>query len=238
MMNIQNKIENLPSTIEDLSKFVLVGREKLISVRAEIKAINKLDLAQDVRNQKYEEASLLSEALLDAEAKLGEMMKTIPKEKNQYSARDSGVPTKKEAIENLGFTKKQAQRFETLADNPDLVEQVKAEARENNDLPTRSQVLSLAKEKVRRAKADSEQLDRDEEVYKKYRNYTKPLNQLAGLIASTDSLESIVRYSGLSHGGKTDGLNHEIEVIDDYIATLLQIKESLQSARRKENYFE
>ena len=33
---------NLPNTIEDLARFVLVGREKLIAVRAEIRVINKL----------------------------------------------------------------------------------------------------------------------------------------------------------------------------------------------------
>ena len=46
------KNSNLPSTIEDLSKFLLVGREKLVSIKAEIKAINRLNLAQQVRDQK------------------------------------------------------------------------------------------------------------------------------------------------------------------------------------------
>lgn len=70
---------NLPSTIEDLSQFVLVGREKLVSVRAEIRAIDKLNLAQEVRDQKKEECLMLSEALLDAEVKLGDLLKQIPK---------------------------------------------------------------------------------------------------------------------------------------------------------------
>jgi len=33
---------NLPDTIDDLLKFILVGREKLITVRAEIRAIDNL----------------------------------------------------------------------------------------------------------------------------------------------------------------------------------------------------
>ena len=48
------KDSNLPSTIADLSKFILIGREKLISIKAEIKAINRLSLAQEVRDQKKE----------------------------------------------------------------------------------------------------------------------------------------------------------------------------------------
>ena len=51
-MEIQNTQSNLPVTIEDLSKFVLVGREKLVAVKAEIRAIDKVGLATEVRNQK------------------------------------------------------------------------------------------------------------------------------------------------------------------------------------------
>lgn len=50
----------LPAKIEDLAKFVLVGREKLQSVRAEIRAIDHLTLAKDVRAQKLSEAQMLS----------------------------------------------------------------------------------------------------------------------------------------------------------------------------------
>lgn len=79
---------SLPDNLQDLSKFVLVGREKLTSVRAEIRAIDKLNIAQEVRNQKKEECQMLSEALLDAEVRLGELFREIPKDTsfkgNQY----------------------------------------------------------------------------------------------------------------------------------------------------------
>ncbi len=71
--------ENLPNTIEDLAKFVLIGREKLTAVRAGIRAIDKVQLAQEVREQKKEEAQMLAEALLDAEARIGDLLKQIPK---------------------------------------------------------------------------------------------------------------------------------------------------------------
>lgn len=146
---------NLPTNIEDLSKFVLVGREKLTAVRAEIRAIDKLDLAKEVREQKKQEAQLLGEALLDAEAKIGEMLKQIPKDNsfrgNQHKERqaDSTVDLpkpKKEVLRDLGFNEKQAERFETLADNKEIIEQVKAEARENEEIPTRTAVLNKVQE--------------------------------------------------------------------------------------------
>lgn len=150
--------QNLPNTIEDLAKFVLVGREKLTAVRANIRAINKLQLAEEVREQKREEAQMLAEALLDAEVRIGDLLKQIPKasggdRKSNNFKNDTGVEfekqeTKKETIERLGFNQKQAERFETLSSNKDLVEQVKAEARENEDIPTRSRVLQLVKQKT------------------------------------------------------------------------------------------
>lgn len=122
---------SLPSTIEDLSRFVLVGREKLTAVRAEIRAIDKVGLAQEVRAQKLAEAQDISEAVLDAEVRLGELMSKLPKnnvgrpEKNIDTAVDNFLPSKRQVIEEAGFTQKQAERFQTLAAHPELVAQAK-----------------------------------------------------------------------------------------------------------------
>ena len=153
--------QQLPQTLDELARFVLIGREKLTAVKAEIRAIDKLELAQEVRDQKREEAQLLSGALLDAEARLGDLLSEIPTAQGQRTELlPSGgqkleeQKTKAEIITGLGFDRHQAQRFETLAENKDLIEQVKQEARENDDLPTRSRVLDLARERNRRGQGD------------------------------------------------------------------------------------
>lgn len=111
--------------------------------------------------QKKEEARMVSDTLLDAQMRFGEVTKQLPKasggdrksEKIKFSQNEKfdfqELPKKPklEVIKSLGFTPKQTHEFETLANNPDIVEQVKAEARENDDLPTRSRVLQLVKEK-------------------------------------------------------------------------------------------
>jgi N6-adenosine-specific RNA methylase IME4 len=144
---------NLPVALDDLAKFVLVGREKLTMVRAGIRAMDKLDVAEGVRKQKKEEAQMLAEALLDAEVRIGEILSGMPKaqgkrndiELTRTGANKLELPTKQDAIQGLGFNKDQVSRFETLAANPDLVEQVKEEARKSEDLPTRAAVLKAAK---------------------------------------------------------------------------------------------
>ena len=173
---------NLPDTIEDLSKFILIGREKLTAVRAEIRAIDKLKLAEDVHKQKQEEAAMLAEAVLDAEVRMGELFQKIPKAVNQHkSAADSGVgsKSKKEVVADLGFSEKQAERFETLADNQDIVEFVKAEARENEDIPTRSRVLDLA---ARKKKGDD-----DYDGY--FKRHMKICNELDSIVEKITKFE-------------------------------------------------
>jgi hypothetical protein len=160
---------NLPSKIEDLAQFVLVGRDKLAMVRAGIKALDKLDVAEGVRQQKKEEAQMLAEALLDAEVKIGEILARMPKasgkhwenkreskilttEESTFEAKPKPIETKQEAATKLGFNKQQVERFQTLAANKEIVEQIKQEARENDDLATRTAVLQVVKEKEKERK--------------------------------------------------------------------------------------
>lgn len=150
MNDIQVTNKQLPEQLPDLAKFVLVGREKLNAVRAEIRAIEKVGLAQEVRKQKLQEAQDISEAVLDAEVKIGELMAKVPKASfdrgNQYTGGkttplSSSQKPKTQIIKEAGFTPKQVERFQTLAAHPDIVEKAKAEARENDDVISRSTVL-------------------------------------------------------------------------------------------------
>jgi N6-adenosine-specific RNA methylase IME4 len=125
-------------------------------VRAAMKAMDKLDVAEGVRQQKKEEAQMLAEALLDAEVRIGEILAAMPKSSggdrgNQYTGGKSNTTvtfatdTKEAAAKELGFDRMQVSRFQTLAANKDLVEQIKQEARESDDLATRTAVLQAVK---------------------------------------------------------------------------------------------
>lgn len=206
---------NLPTTIEDLSRFVLIGREKLIAVRAEIRAIDKVGLAQEVREQKLKEAQDIAETVLDAEAKIGALMKAVPKATNNnpkginrynsgqidtavdltkqklnledvydFNDIDDDGPqqndswdfldepepekpkTKAEIIKETGFTQKQVERFQTMAEYPEIVEKAKAEARENDDIVSRSLVLNMVKEQKRAEKEAAREEQRQENAEK------------------------------------------------------------------------
>lgn len=158
----------LPATVEELSKFVLIGREKLVSVRAEIRAIEKVGLAQEVRQQKLREAQDISEAVLDAEVRIGELMAKVPKAqgtRTDLRPTDTAVG-KYDAIKDAGFTPKQVERFQTLAAHPEIVEQAKAEARENEDIVSRAHVLTLVRDKQRAEREEKREEQRKDNAEK------------------------------------------------------------------------
>ena len=146
MNEITTQARQLPDTLEDLSKFVLVGREKLNAVRAEIRAIEKVQLAAEVHEQKLEEAQEIAEAVLDAETKLGELTRDMEQAQGQRTDlghSNSGVTKSKEKqLADIGLTKMQTSRYETLASHPEVVEQAKADARANGRIVTRADVLN------------------------------------------------------------------------------------------------
>lgn len=115
--DIEVKKNYLPDNIKDLARFVLIGREQLVAVRANIRAMDNVGLAADVREQKKGEAQMMAEALLDAEVRLGELFKKMDKAQGARKELGSTAGTKSEALAELGFDKKDAHRFETLADN-------------------------------------------------------------------------------------------------------------------------
>jgi hypothetical protein len=163
-MDIITQANNLPTKIDDLAKYVLIGRDRMAAVRAEISAINRLGLAQEVREQKLAEAQQISEVVLDAEVKLGQLIAAMPTKqgaRTDIKLMDNGVDksqSKKAALETIGFNQKQAERLETLAKHPEIVAQAKAEAREQDDIVSRSFVL----EKIK-AKQKAEQIEQAKE---------------------------------------------------------------------------
>lgn len=140
----------LPETLPELSRFVLIGREKLNAVRAEIRAIEKVGLAKEVLEQKKVEAQEIAELVTMSEMQIGRMMKEIPKATaNQYTSANcpEGQKAKSETIRELGFTPKQTAQFQQMADHEPQVLEAIAEAREHDDIVSRAAVMRKIEEK-------------------------------------------------------------------------------------------
>ena len=228
--------QNLPEKIEDVATFLLIAPAKLAKVKAEIRAITNAKMANAVLRQKRVEERMLGEAIIDAKVKVGEFTKQIPTSDGGRPCKtsDSAVAsygTKEEAINSLGFSRKQVERMETLADNQDLVEQVKAEARESETMPTATKVIELAQERKRIAdiekQRDIDEINRNYDNLKKFR---KALSNPA-LYGIVDDFDEIL----LSVKEVATDYKSIFKDIDRYISILTVIKNKLITMRGKQN---
>ena len=136
----------LPANIEDLSTFVVVGREKLVALQAELRAISKVGMVDEIRKQKLSEAQDLADELLLAEVRLGELISALPEMRGKRTDLQQPMDTdvqrsKKEILQEIGISIKTAQRYERLAKHPEIVASVSAEARSEGDIVSRASVL-------------------------------------------------------------------------------------------------
>lgn len=157
----------LPDKIENVAAFAIYSQEKLKSIKAEISAIKRLGLAQEVWEQKTKEAQEVAELATDAFVAIGKFANTVPKasggDRRSESFKSSPEGTfekgKIETLSEMGLSKKQISQAQILAKNPIIVEQAKAEARENDDIVSRSFVL----EKIKAVEREKREQRREDE---------------------------------------------------------------------------
>ncbi len=143
-MNLIKSNQNLPATVEEIHKFLLVGKESLIAQKAKIRAIERVGDAHAAKSATLLDTQDLAEVLLDAEAKLGEMLAVIP----DYHSSGKGTMKRKELP--LGITKKESHFAQQIQTHPEIVETTKAKAREEARVVTSREVLKeIQKEKQR-----------------------------------------------------------------------------------------
>lgn len=141
-MAIQKRRDYLPAKPEELSKWILIGKVKLKSQIAAIKAITKIEESFAAKEAALADTQDLAEELLYAEARMGEMLATIDKTNSRLRGADRGsqhgttVKTLPPAID-----KKESHHAQQLHKHEDTIAQVVAEAREKGEVPVRQHVL-------------------------------------------------------------------------------------------------
>lgn len=156
----------LPDTLEDLTQFVLVGKAKLQAYMLKLQTVNKLSVAQEIRDQTLKEAQEISTALIAAEQRIGELLLAIPKAtpnnnpNHEKSDDELLAKTKSETIKEMGYGR-EYKDYQQMAKNPEIVQKVIDEAIANGEVVTKTQVLKEIK--AERDKIKAEMTDLKEE---------------------------------------------------------------------------
>lgn len=166
MNELQTQKAQLPDTIEDLTQFVLVGKAKLQAYMLKLQTVNKLSVAQEIRDQTLQEAQEVSTALIAAEQRIGELLLEIPKASGKRTdletsgQRSTEVKTKSETVSEMGYSERESKDYQQMAKNPDIVRKVLDDALADGTVVTKSQVMKEIREANRKATEENERLKR------------------------------------------------------------------------------
>lgn len=230
---------DLPVQPDVLAKFILLAPEKIKAMKAEIRAIQKAQLAKEVYDQKKTELDRLRELMLLAYQRMGEITREMPKGSGgdrksddfKNRAHANFERSKSLATQELGFSKDQVSRMEQMAAHPDIVEEVIAESQTGETEATQGEVLRRIKErrdgvidldKYRKGKCkrDMERIDRDYENLR----YFRRVIAFHGLYEITDEiLDSVAAMDA--------DLNLTISELEKAIQLLAVIKGKLIERR-------
>jgi hypothetical protein len=140
--DIALKTQTLPDTVEDLNKFILIGREELQACRALLRSIDKVGAAKEIRDAALKKAQNMAEAVLRAEVKMGEILKAMIRHEGGRPAKNC---TSGSTVLPEGISRNQSHYAQTLASHPQAIDQAIEQAKKKEEVPTRAAVLRVIK---------------------------------------------------------------------------------------------
>lgn len=221
MNELITQTTQLPDTIEDLTQFVLVGKSKLNAYMLKLRTVNRLSVAQEIRNQTLEETQELANALIAAEQRIGELLLSIPKasggdRRSEDFKNDSNVnfeKTKSETISDMGYGEREARDYQQMAKNPEIVRKVIEEATANGEVVTKTAVMK----QIQQAKAEAREEARQESraTIEQLRRDNRTLaNRAAGkttIVAPEDYEE--IKAKADAYDEETQRLNKKLDAV-------------------------
>jgi len=154
----------LPAKMEDLVPLSFIGQTAVTFYRQMIKGFDQLKMTEVQRKRTLKDGQEAGEMLLDIETRIGELLPSIEEARKDVGKRQKGIPiTQREGGSvHPGITDKRAHHARAISRHPEIVEKVKAQARENEDIPTRTAVVNEIRhveEKKRHEEAESKKTD-------------------------------------------------------------------------------
>lgn len=138
----------LPEKVEDLVPLSFIGQAAVEFFRSRLKAMDKLKLSEEQRKATLRDGQEIGEMLLDIEARIGQLLPSREEAKKIGGIRGGKARqgrTYRDTPESPlpeGITHKRASASRKISEHPEIVERIKKQARENEDIPTKTAVLN------------------------------------------------------------------------------------------------
>jgi hypothetical protein len=186
---IKNKM--LPATMEELVPLSFMGRAAVKAYTEKIKAMKELGIAEEQREATLSDGQDAGEMLIRIETRIGEICSRLetkehqrggrPKKNSDSSKITVSTDTKTAKIKEMKLPKTKARNYEIMNANPEAVEQAIAKAREDEEIPTASDVINIvhSRDKASKQKEKSKMPDLNESVIKVANNLRSLCNSMS-----------------------------------------------------------
>jgi len=166
--SLTKRTQQLPTVIEELQKYIIIGAEKLKTYQSALKAIDKVGLSKEIRDKVLREAQMLGENLLLAEKRMGQLLGDMPpgfRRENSGRIMQNPLPE--------GINKKQSHIAQQIKNYWEIVETFIKLVEKGEDIPTRQGAIKaiklerkgIEKELKRQAAIEKGQQIKDETVF-------------------------------------------------------------------------
>lgn len=226
----------LPETLEDLTQFVLVGKAKVQAYMLKLQAVNRLSVAQEIRDQTLKEAQEVSNAVIAAEQRIGELLLEIPKASGQYAKSENRPAPKNTVIKDMGYSKDEAADYQQMAKHPEVVQAVIEKAMEDGEIVTKSSVMreiKFYKDRISRLEREKNSNAAYEELMTKY---TKKCNEALRLQEQITELKETTQ-EGLENGNLSENVFYFCTLANNFVGNvggLVWLTERINDMPKKE----
>lgn len=164
--SIQSQLHHTP---DELTKLIVVCKSQMDALQNCVQHLETADELNDTYLKLQTEYRYISEAVIQAEIKLGKFIAQMPKATSQNNisgksktqnvpdddlgANNNSIPSKKEQIKRLGISPKQAETFQKMFKYQKVAEQAIEESRESKKSINRSYILK----KIRQFQSEEHQ---------------------------------------------------------------------------------
>jgi hypothetical protein len=190
---------NLPDTIEDLNPMSIILEGAVEAYNAKINIEKNLNVAESQRQATIEDGQKVGKCLLVVEAKIGKLSQKIEQEhKPGPGQKGKQLTSKKQAVspsnpkhEKLGLTKAKMHTAQAICNHPEAVEEAIARAKENDTIPTKSDVIKIIaanKREEKKEKEGEQKPDINKIAYKMAREMDGWFNSFNKIIDDWDSV--------------------------------------------------
>jgi hypothetical protein len=186
---VKNKA--LPATMEELVPLSFMGRAAVKAYTEKIKAMKELGIAEEQRAATLSDGQDAGEMLIRIETRIGEICSRLetkkgkgagrPAKNNLDSTKIENTDTKTAKIKEMKLPKTKARNYEIMNANPEAVEQAIAKAREEEEIPTCSDVINIvhSNNKASKQKEKSKIPDLNDSVLKVANNLRSLCNSMS-----------------------------------------------------------